>query len=322
MSSDRAVLTRRARPCLTLGGLLVALALIGGCASPKPVRETSGDVELNRLNRIARDTFDRGAYESALEVYAQALARARAHDDARPAGNAAYHIALCHLALDRPHAARPCLAEAEAELSRAGENLADVLLLQARLAWVDNRHVEAERYAARVLSHPSAFPGPIHRAEVALLRGHLACDQGQGALARPALAEAWQQAAAAPVTALRAGCERLAGRLDLLDENPQAAAHAFDREAALWREARESRALSQALARAAEAWRAAGQPQTAGDRFYRAARSALAQGRRGDATRWAAEARAAAEAANDQPLRQRCLALQAELETDAALPQR
>lgn len=300
--------------------LVCALSALVGCASPRRAATPAGDTELSRLNNTARAAFDRGSPTLAGKLYEQALTRARALDDATSIGNAAYNAAACRIALGEHEPARELLREAETELARAKANLADVFLLQAKLAHWQARRDDALRFATQLLSDPGSTPSPVHRAEAALLKGQLACDDRDVARARSALDEAMQQTKAAKDNALRAGCEKLSGAIFLLEKQPAAAAEAFDREAALCQQARQPRSMVLALCRAGDAWRDAGQTATAAERFFRAARSSFAQGYQSEAVKSVELSLSLATQAQDDGLTQRARQLQAEIRKSSPLP--
>lgn len=305
-------------PRLGFSGVLCVLA---GCAStPPPVPFPARDGELGRLTGTARAAFTEGSLPIAVRLYQQALTRARALDTATEIGNAAYNLAACRIALGEYDGARELLDEAESELGRAKANLADVLLLEAKLAHWQGRRDATLRFAGRVLADPASTPSPAHRAEVALLNGHLACDDREVARAWEALAEAAQQNKAGADPALLAGTERLRGRIFLLESNAGAAAGAFEREAAFFQKAQQPREMARALMRAGEAWRDAGQPAPGAERYFRAARSFFAQGDHATAAKSVELSLALAEAGFDAALAHRARQLQAELHKSAPAP--
>lgn len=297
-----------------------ALSVLVGCASPRRDAAPVGDTELARLNSTARAAFDRGSLSLAGKLYEQALTRARALDDATDIGNAAYNAAACRIALGEHEPARELLREAGAELARAKVNLADVFLLEAKLAHWQGRRDDALRFATQLLSNPAASPAPVHRAEISLLKGQLACDDRNTIRAQAALDEALQQSKVANSVDLRAGCERLRATILLLEKQPAAAAEAFEREAAFYQRARQPRAMVRALCRAGDAWRDAGQTATAAERFFRAARSSFAQGDQTEAVKSVELSLSLATRAQDQGLTQRAHQLQAEIRKSTPLP--
>jgi len=275
------------------------------------------DAELARLNNSARAAYNREALETAATLYEQALTRARALDTALAIGNAAYNLAICRLAQGENEKASHLLREAEIELIRAQAGLADVLLVKAKLAQLQGRHDDARRLIQRLLSDPASAPAASHRVEAALVRGQLACDDGETARARAELDEATRQGAALSEPVLQAAGENLAGRINLLEKKPAEAAGHFDRESVLYQEARQPRELAAALRRAGEAWREASQPGLAAERFFRAARCSFAQGDPVEAVRCVELSLSLAAAARDDALQQRVLQLQAEITTVA-----
>jgi len=257
--------------------IALTLLTLVGCATSPTSTVPPKDKELSWTSNLARAAFEDGATAKAIGLYGQALNRARAMDDATEIGNAAYNLALCHIILGQLDQASASLAEAKAEFERSGSNPADVLLLEATVAQRQGKLEQALSLADQVLS---ASPDESHRFQVALLKGTVACVQDDAARARTALVETDQH----PVTdgPLLAGRERLAGNIFLLESNPAEAAAAFDRTAALFRQAKHYRDMALTLRRAGEAYQKAGDMRRAEDRLFRAKRSLAAQGEKAE----------------------------------------
>ncbi len=253
---------------------LTLLTLVGCATSPTAPPK---DKELSRTSDLARVAFEDGATARTVDLYGKALNRARAMDDATEIGNAAYNLALCHIILGQLDQASDLLAEAKAAFKRSGSNPADVLLLEATVAQRQGKLEQALSLADQVLS---ASPDENGLFQATLLKGTIACDQDDPALARTTLAEADKHQIAN--AALLAARERLAGNIFLLERNPAGAAAAFDRAAALFQKAKHYRDMALTLPRAGEAYREAGDVQRAEDRLFRAKRSLAAQGEKAE----------------------------------------
>ncbi len=253
--------------------IALTVLMLAGCAAVPTSTAPANDKELSRTRDLARAAFDEGATAKAIDLYAKALNRALAMDDATEIGNAAYNLALCHIILGQLDQASASLAEAKAAFTRSGNNPADALLLEATVAQRQGKLEQALSLAGQVLS---ASPDESHRFQVALLKGTIACEQDDPAGARTALVEADQHHVAS--TPLLAARERLAGNILLLERNPSEAAAAFDRAAALFQTAEHYRDMAITLRRAGEAYGEAGDMQRAEDRLSRAKRSLAAQG--------------------------------------------
>jgi tetratricopeptide (TPR) repeat protein len=255
--------------------IALTLLTLVGCATPPTAPRK--DKELSRTSDLARAAFEDGATARAIDLYRKALNRARAMDDAAEIGNAAYNLALCHIILGQLDQASALLAEAKAAFKRSGNNPADVLLLEATVAQRQGKLEQALSLADQVLA---ARPDENDLFQAMLLKGTIACDQGDPARARTALAEADKH----HVTnaALLAARERLAGNIFLLEGNPAEAAAAFDRAAALFQKAKHYRDMALTLRRAGEAYQEAGDTQRAEDRLFRAQRSLAAQGEKAE----------------------------------------
>jgi len=255
--------------------LFSALALLAlvGCAMWPTSSAPLGDKELLRNSSLARAAFDGGDIVKAVGLYEKALNRARAMDAAMEIGNAAYNLALCQFILGQLDQASASLAEAKAAFKRGGSIPADALLLEATVAQRQGRPEQALSLADEALS---ASPDENDRFQVALLKGTIACEQGDAVRAKSDLSEALKhETASSPLLAAK---ERLIGNILLLEKNPAQAAAAFDRAAALLQEAKRYRDMELDLRRAAEAYRQAGDAERADERLMRANRSLTAQG--------------------------------------------
>jgi tetratricopeptide (TPR) repeat protein len=291
---------------------VVSFILLLGCAGPRREQPPSQDEELTRLTRQARTGFDQGDLSQAVRLYEHALERAQLIDDAAQIGNAAYNLAVSLMGTGEYARAKSMLREAETALARAGENLADVLLVQARLAQLQGNHPEALLLTRALTTRPGSSPRPEHLTQAALIRGAIASARGDVAAARVALNEAKQTIGRSADPALAAGLHQLQGNVALLQDRPEAAARAFDRAVELWREAGHYRDLARALAKAGEAWEAAGNQARAAERLFRAARSGFAQEESVAAREWLQRASRLAEKAGDSRLQQRLRALESE----------
>jgi tetratricopeptide (TPR) repeat protein len=253
--------------------IALTVLTLAGCTTVPASTAPSNDKELSRARNLARAAFEDGATAKAIDLYAKALNRALAMDDATEIGNVAYNLALCHIILGQLDQASALLAEAKAAFTRSGSTPPDVLLLEATIAQRQGKLEQTLSLADQVLS---ASPDESHRFQALLLKGTVACGQNDPAGARTALVEADQHHVT--TASLLAARERLAGHILLLERNSSEAAAAFDRAAALFQKAKHYRDMALTLRRAGEAYQEAGDTQRAEDRLFRAKRSLAAQG--------------------------------------------
>ncbi len=249
----------------------------------------------------------------AITLYGRALKRARMLDEATEIGNAAYNLGVCLTMVGQYDRAWELLHEAASEFRRAKQNLADVWLLEAKVAYKQGRRAEALSLAERVLTDPASTPSRSHRVQVAVLQGNVAVDDRHTGRAASALARAEQEMHALSDYALQAETARLAGSIDLLEEKTEAAAAAFDREARLWQQVGRYPEMARALGRAGEAYRAAGHKGPGAERFFRAARSSWARGEREVALQYIQQAASLAQEVENSSLHQRVLTLKEEI---------
>jgi len=294
---------------------LVLFTRLTGCAGPAPDPALKIDAEFSRSMTAGRLAFDQGFIEQAARYYLQALRRARAMDSAAQIGDAAYNLAACWIRLNRLDQARELLSEAKTEISGNRGNIADILLVEAKVARLQGHPREALMLADQVLSSPGSYPADSLRLEVYLLRGQIACDEADAVRALQALQMAKKFAAAVSDPALHAGISALAERMHLIKNEQILAAKAFDSETTLLRQAKRYPEMARALQNAAEAYLSAGKFSQAADRFYRAARSRWAQGQNSAAMRLGRRAISAADNAAEESVKIRVRALLNEIES-------
>jgi tetratricopeptide (TPR) repeat protein len=293
---------------------MLCLTLLASCTGPRPAPDPPIDEDLERLTRGAWRAFEQGDMERARSIYERALERSKAVDAPAEIGNAAYNLAVTLIAAGEYERAGELLREAERELARAGGNIVDVLLVQARLAQLDGRDEDALRLANRAATGPGSMPEQSHWAQIELLRGEMAAAHGELSAAAAALERARQFAGEEPDTTLHARLQGLTGRVQLLQNHPRAAAASFDLEARLWRKANHLRDMVDALARSAEAWHRAGDLALSAERYFRAARSSWAQGEERQALQWSRRADEYATRSGARALMKRARDLRMEIE--------
>jgi len=309
MSGGRSLFTAgRHRPChrWPAAVVLVAIFWLSGCrAGP----EVSADASLSRLQRSGAESFRVGDDERAIEDFRRALVLAWGRDDPLGIGNSAFNYATALAGDGRLEEARDALAEARAELLRAGEPLEELWLLEAKIARRQGAVWRAEQLAEHVqacspamISKPRKVPSlgvgarehftqangrlAMHRRvepntlpiSAALLRGQVACDQGAISAAKRQLREAQAAAAGELPASLEAEFQHLRGRILSFEGEPLSAAKAFDLEADALRAAELWRDLPDTYRRSAEAYLEAGYPYPAADRWIRVSRLWLVRG--------------------------------------------
>ncbi|MFT5049506.1 MAG: tetratricopeptide (TPR) repeat protein [Chlamydiales bacterium] len=279
-----------ARMAIQLRLLPLALAFglaASGCGAPEKVVESPRDSEYGRLELSARAAFERGELEYARNLYGRQLLQAERSDDALKIGDSAYNLAVCEIALGGTDRARGLLSTALFELGRAGERLAPVHVVRARLEHLAGESDACLQAADRALQSSS---GATRREQIealalrglALIAGDAPVPGERRSAAGVALERAEKLAKklggrdSMPSSALR-----LRARLAQHDRQFANAARAYEREAEVLQARSRYDFMSEALELAGRAWLAAGEPARAGDRLLRAARSrfAHAQGR-------------------------------------------
>ena len=305
---------RRFSLAFCLCGLVFCLMLTG-CVKPAPETAVEIDSEYSRSMTAGRLAFDQGVIEQAARFYQQALRRARAIDSAPQIGDAAYNLAACWIHLNQLETARDLLDEAKTEISSIHGNIADIQLVEAKVARLQGNSKEALILADQVLSSPESYPTDNLRLQVYLLRGQIACDKDDAALALQELQKAKYIARLVSDHPLQADISELAGRIHMIKKEPVMAAKEFDSETRLLRQAKRYPEMAHALQNAAEAYLSAGNYSLAADRFFRAARITFAQGQNSAAMKLGNLALSAADKAEDQSVKIRVRALLDEIET-------
>jgi tetratricopeptide (TPR) repeat protein len=294
---------------------LIFFLMLTGCARPAPDTAVKIDSEFSRSMTAGRLAFDQGLIDQAARYYQQALGRARAMDSAAKIGDAAYNLAACRIHLNQLDKARDLLDEAKTEIAGIHGNIADIQLVEAKVAWLQGNPAEALMLADQVLSSPGSYPTDYLRLQVYLLRGQIACDKDDAAVALQELQKARSIDRQISDHPLQADISALAGRIHLIKNEPVLAAKEFDSETRLLRQAKRYTEMAQALQNAAEAYQSAGNYSLAADRFFRAARSTFAQGQNSAAMKLGHLALSAADKTEDQSVKIRARALLDEIET-------
>jgi len=297
---------------------LAFFLILTACATSMPPKEDTIDTEFAATMSAGRVAFDRGLIEQAATLYQQALRRARTMDNAAAIGDAAYNLAACRIRLGQLEQARSLLAEARTEILSVQGDVSDIQLVEAKVARLQGNPEEALSFTEQILSYPVTTITNDQRLQVYLLRGQIAADRGDAALALQELQMAEKFAAGVSDSARPAGLSRLAGRIHLIQKEPVMAAREFDREATLLKQAERYAQMVRALQSAAESYMRAGNYRLAADRFFRSARSAFAQGEIKQALKIGQMALSAADTAGDQPAMARVQALLNEIENAAS----
>lgn len=297
--------------------VMVLLVWLAGCKTPGPKRPA--DPEMVRVTSAASQAFARGSLEQAARLYARALRRARAMDDAVEIGNNAYNLAACMVRLESCDEARVLLVEAKREFERAGRETSPVVLLEAKAARLMGQLDDAVALADRLLQSPKAA-GAAYRLQAELLKVEVACDRADPLAARLALSKAAKTAEDANDAVLGADLAGVEARVFLLENAAAKAAAAFDRQAEANRKTGRYREMALALGNAGRAYLDAGILIPAGERFYRAARSLYAQGDDLAALKMIEQGLTAAEQSGDQDVLLRTTQLFDEISKQAEAP--
>lgn len=259
----------------------ILVAALSGCRSTPPPAVTM-DADLSRLAAAARRVFDMGETDRAIPLYREALARARALDDAAAVGVMAANLSACLLDVDDPDAALQAVREARASLRRAGRSDLEAAVLEARIELargdpdVAARIAEAWRGARPVAARDSLAAAALVDASIALALSDV---EDAGA----AIAAAGQLVASSSAPSLRAWHAEIVGRFELVAGRPAASAAAFEAAAKLRGAVSQSRRVVENLLTAATAYEAGGGTTEAADCLYRAGRALIGLGQPAEA---------------------------------------
>jgi hypothetical protein len=267
--------------------LLVGLAACGGTVPPGPP-----DPTLDRASRAAMAAWRQDRPAQAAELFAQALTRAQARDEAGPIADNAIGLAASLLALGRAAEARDTAAEARADLARRGAAIPDALTLaEAAALWRLGNPAGATALTRGITSGEAA-------ARARFIEGLVAADARDQAALDAAIA-ALPASDDPDVAGDRAELE---GRRALLLGDAASARARLAAAASHRQDVRDYPGMARSLALGAEAAQRSGEARVAGDLWLRAARSAAAMGNARDARAWFARAEAAGRASGDAAL--------------------
>lgn len=254
--------------------MVIAVVIATGCRSPSVTQErVVPDAFYNRVSVSARAAFQRGDIPRAEELYEQALDRARAMDRASEIGMAAYHLAICRIALGEVADGMALLREADRALERTGEDRVPVWIAEAEAAQLVGDRETASARLEQALQTLDRRREWAWRAQIHVLQALITIDEDRWAEAEEALASAEASVRRDTPPRLLARIAEVQGRILLHAGAMLEAATAFDREADLYRDAARFTDMTRARSRAAQAFARAGEHAEAAERFYRAARS-------------------------------------------------
>ncbi|TWU57181.1 outer membrane protein assembly factor BamD [Rubripirellula reticaptiva] len=299
----------------SFGFVFLTLLVVSGCRSSS-VGEVAKDTRVRRLADDGRELFAEGDVEAAIKKYQSAVLRAWAMDDPTESGNGAYNLAACMVTDGDNGVARDWLADARAELTRGGESIGNVWLLESRIAIDDGRFAAAARYLdASACATPPCAVGdstcecptsegckrcPLDcvpcvgrrleakraeedcrdgfTAQIHLTRARLAAEQFDLAAAGKHFQCACELISDVCSYELHAELQNVAALIHVAKEEYLQAAWHFDREAKYLRMAGNFREVPGALELAAAAYQQAGMPREAADRLNRVARVWVGRG--------------------------------------------
>lgn len=292
--------------------LIAALALAGaGCSTPPKVVRT--DPEIERNVAVARGAYAAGSAEKAAIYYQKALQRSRVMDSSSEIARNAYNLAACLAAINSYDAARACLDEARMEFERASIPCRELSLLQAKIAQAQGHSQEAVNLARAELKKPKDL-NDATRIQWYIMLAKLACDQKQATEAETELAAIVPKQLKACGDDTQAEAALTRARIQMLKQNPQAAALQYDIAARHWQEAGRYGDMAVALDQAGRAYENAGNRPTAVDRYYRAARSLFESGQLPRAQKLADRALPLAVASHQSDLQKQVERLKAEID--------
>jgi len=264
------------RGCFLSATTITVLVLAGaGCSTPPKIVRT--DPEIERNVTVARSAYAAGSAEKAAIYYQKALQRARIMDSSSEIARNAYNLAACLAALHSYDAAQACLDEARLEFQHAGIPCRELPLLEAKIARAQGHSQKAFSLARAEQKKPDD-PNDAIRVQWHLLLAELLCDQGQAANADTELATINPKQLKASGTDIQAETALTRARVQMLKQNPQAAALQYDIAAEHWQAAGRYGDMVRALEQAGHAYEDAGNSPTAVNRYYRSARSLFESG--------------------------------------------
>jgi hypothetical protein len=282
--------------------LLTAICLACACCNSgtPPARSPADDAEFSQASASAMLAYDHGDLDTAASLFTAALRRARMMDDARTQTDSACNLAACEIALNRLDSAENHLAEARYFSLQAPGHSDAVLLLTAKLDYLQEHDTDAESIAKPLTKSDSATT----RLEAQSLLTLIACDLANRSTADARLnALRTMKSQSRNITAsVSAEIEKAEGAVARLEDRPREAAIHFDTETDFLRAAGRYRDMIHSLSRSGEMHEKAGELSPAADRYYRAARAAAAIGARQRSSELAAKALAIAKASNNSAI--------------------
>lgn len=112
------------------------------------------DSTLARFSEAGREAYALGDVDAAVTQYRDAIARAWMMDDPYESGTNAYNLAACLMSVGENARAKDWLVDARVELKRAGSSVANVWLLEAKIAQDEGRLTDSLSLIDRAACSP------------------------------------------------------------------------------------------------------------------------------------------------------------------------
>lgn len=264
---------RTAWTCAAVGlGIVLA---VGGCASPLEIRR---DPVIRRIVEDAREAYSAGQAGKAVRLYRAALCRAEEMDDAGEIARCAYNLGVSLAAAGDLAQAEAFLEETLASPGVSAEQAVDAWLARAKIARSQGRKGDTAAFIVEGLKAAEGAGVREAVVQIRLFAADFLVELGQTTRARSEVDQARKEIGSKAPPAVRAQVEGAEGRLQMAEQDSEAAAGCFDREADLWKEVGRYREMAAALDAAGQAHEKNKAAGAAADRFFRAARSLYAAG--------------------------------------------
>jgi tetratricopeptide (TPR) repeat protein len=300
----------------TISTIVTIFIISTGCSFTPKHQILATDPDWTNAMAAGRKAFKKGNNKNAVLFYRKALNKAYVMDSATQIADSTYNLAACYISLGDYSRARNLLIEAKIEAISSNGKLDDIILLDAKAAYLQGKYEDAFFLSDEILSDRDSHLTDINRFQVFLLQGYIAVMKGETNHAINAYRNAEKYSDEIVNPSLLAGLYGLSGKINILNKEHAIAAKEFDREVFHYRKSGNYLKMAQALLHAATAYSKSGANQKASKLYFHAARSFFSQEKKEKALDSIKKAFSEADSADDEQAKNRIRALMIEIKGD------
>lgn len=255
--------------------LVTGILAITGCSSPSAEKKV--DADLSRKESLGYTAFRNSRYQTAANLYRDAVHRAMAINDQSSLAHNSYNLAACLFALGQLDDAATALRESAAAYEKIGGVPAENWLMDAKIAFYEKDNTRALKLIESGLAAKAVGGGSTEtKTLLLLLKARIMVAGGDREGALQLLKVAGVGDGASPT--VKGQMAEIHGLVYQIDGDKIRAAEEFDKAVAQYKEAGLYTEMAEVQAKAAREYELASSLDLAWDRYYQAASSLWGQG--------------------------------------------